>query len=656
MRVKTPTLAVAAICLAWVSGGCGSGPSVQPLKDASKNGLLAPSADPWQVSAVDPNDGTPALLWNGLCGFRMNRNCTAVGQPFFSSDDYAATGEEKIRSLQSPLPGGFLLDGEPIPIRGGYRQILDLKASELTTRWSSEKGNVTCQIVLHPQKRILSERWVYDAPHPGHTLDFDLGPNGRLGKESMFSTDFTLGDANRRGKLLVTQKTGDSTTVEVTITLGAIDSTTTTSEKSGKAANTGLVEARPPSVEPFEQVEKETADIWSRRWKTDIEIEGAIGDQQAVRSWMYYLQSSLSAEGKMAVSPFGLSNQMYNGHVFWDADIWVFPALELLAPDSAKAISSYRLRMLKSARQNAAEAHKLGCKYPWESSVSGKETVVGPSSKEIHITGDVAWSLHQAAALGLADMSAANEVRRLAGQYYRSSAQLNGGELWLKDVMSPDENFTGNNDLYTNLLAQWCTGPTATAFRTPKDSVSLLTYDGDPVRAYKQAAAILSIYPLQNPEAEKQAKAMMARYADKVIKNGPAMSDSVNGVIWARMGDSEKAYSAWKSSWEPFTKQPLMLFSEKRNKPTTYFTTGAAGSLQTVLFGFLGFRLDSSQEPSAAWSRRLLGDSWLSIKPNLPKEWKSVKLKNFTVLGHPFTLTVTHRPNGPDAAEVIQGD
>jgi hypothetical protein len=123
-----------------------------------------------------------------------------------------------------------------------------------------------------------------------------------------------------------------------------------------------------------------------------------------------------------------------------------------------------------------------------------------------------------------------------------------------------------------------------------------------------------------------------------------------------RSGETDKAYSTWQDSWKPFTKQPLMLFSEKRTKPTTYFTTGAAGSLQTVLFGFLGFRLDSVAEQGAAWSKQLRGNNWLSIKPNLPLQWKSVKLKNFTVLGHRYTLTATHRPNGQDAAEVIQGD
>ncbi|MFX4404750.1 hypothetical protein ABTA52_20545, partial [Acinetobacter baumannii] len=78
-----------------------------------------------------------------------------------------------------------------------------------------------------------------------------------------------------------------------------------------------------------------------------------------------------------------------NGHVFWDADTWVFPVLALIDPPSAKAIIDYRI-----ARQNAAVENGIkelhyseskpikALKFPWESSFTGKETVPGDSQKE----------------------------------------------------------------------------------------------------------------------------------------------------------------------------------------------------------------------------------------------------------------------------------
>lgn len=234
----------------------------------------------------------------------------------------------------------------------------------------------------------------------------------------------------------------------------------------------------------------------------------------------------------------------------------------------------------------------------------------------------------------------------------RSVAGPKGREL--QGVVGPDENGPVNNDLYTNLLAGWLDnrfirGLKGTdvwknlPYKLPQDAKSLLTYDDDLVLAYQQAAAILSVYPLQYPPAEKAGRTMMDRFANKVSKNGPAMTDSVHAIVWARLGGDENAYQAWHASWQPFTKSPLLLFSEKSVIASTYFTTGAAGSLQAVLFGFLGFRIDYDKEPGATWASPLQdGNSWLSIKPRLPAEWKSVKFKNFTVLGRRYNLTATH--------------
>jgi trehalose/maltose hydrolase-like predicted phosphorylase len=305
--------------------------------------------------------------------------------------------------------------------------------------------------------------------------------------------------------------------------------------------------------------------------------------------------------------------------------------------------------------------------YPWESSVSGRETVVGrwidphagPSRHEIHITGSVLWGLEQATALGLADPKGVAGVGRRAAAFYLQRARRRAdGRYEIPWVMSPDENHIGGNDLYTNILAKRVIDkyareqfPRGIPLVLPHDSKSFLTYDGDRHQAYKQAAAILAIYPLQYPPAEREASVMMKRYASRVKDTGPAMSRSIDALIWARMGKVDEAYVAWHQSWENFVKPPLMLFAEKRQVPVTYFTTGAAGSLQTVLFGFLGFRIDSQKDPAAGWSKKLIGEHWLSIKPNLPKAWKSVKFRNFWLLGRRYTLFATHT-----GVTVTQGD
>jgi len=290
-----------------------------------------------------------------------------------------------------------------------------------------------------------------------------------------------------------------------------------------------------------------------------------------------------------------------------------------------------------------ASTAQKGLKYPWESSVSGRETVPGPSKFQDHISGDVAWMMDTAASLSLAPTADADRIRKGVGTFFEARRNLREDGFYdIRGTMSPDENHIGDNDLYTNLLAQYVAGggkdwgkPT---YSLPSDHEGFLTYDGDALRGYKQAAAVLSIYPLQYPAAEQDARRMMDRFEDKVTKNGPAMSDAIHALIWARLGEADRAYDTWHRAWQPFTTSPLMLFSEKRNRPRTYFTTGAGGCLQTVLYGFLGIRLDWKKASGAAWSTNLRNGRTLSIKPNLPKSWNRITVRGLSILGRRYDV------------------
>lgn len=599
---------------------------------------VLPVVDPWVVGTDDVAAKEPALLWNGLLGFRFGRDGSPSGQPMFAIDEYDPTGEEKLRRLTNPLnvvwktSSGLVLD----PAKGvEYRQRLDMRSSELVTRWKQDLGGevvpITVSVYLHPTQRQLAMRW---------TVGGKSTLTAALPSVPLEVTPSGMKVALKPAGAL--QISGEARSAEVTVSFGRSPNWIAMMSARGVQVRMRAGWDAPASPLTYEQIKQAALDTWRKRWLTDIEVDGPVEDQQAIRSFLFYLRSAVHPEGGMSVSPFGLSHEMYNGHVFWDSDIWVFPALALIDLKAARAISDYRLQPNKSAP------------YPWESSVSGRE--VAPAMRdEIHISGSVAWSLQMAAALGLVDPTQAKTVLKSAADFYvKRSVVGPGGQRELKGVVSPDENHTGDNDLYTNLLAQFCVNggkwtAGAVKFKLPQDDKSFLTYDDDALRSYKQAAAVLSIYPLQYPPAEKQAKAMMARFAEKVTQNGPAMSDSVHATIWARLGESEPAYTAWRAAWEPFTRHPFMLFSEKRKKQDTYFTTGSGGALQTVLFGFLGFRVDWNKEPDAKWSIRA-GDQWLSIRPNLPPQWKSVTLRNFNVRGQRLTVTAT-----PKSVRVVPG-
>ena len=579
--------------------------------------------DPWVLATEDANAPTPALLWNGQIGFRIARNGSPMlpggtELPAFSQDSFEAGGEERI----VPLDNWYDSREAPPTFQAGvsshYRQEIDMRTGILRTSWINvDKGrrvSVLRETIIDPfGNPVWGERWSMKA---ATTNDVTKGKDNYI-KDEFEQTHYLPPN----------------------------------------------VDGGNPPEDTFDDIAKRSTLFWKEFWSTDIEIDGPVEDQQAVHSFLFYLRTAINPDNKRAISPMGLSSRQYFGHVFWDADVWVFPALALLDPDRAATIPLYRLSKLQGARQNylnwvkagrpIGNGKKLGNEpadpkaimFPWESSGTGLETVPGDSRFQHHISGTVLFGLQHAAALGLVSIAAVNQAHGAVGSFYLDRALKGSDGFWgIENTMSPDEHHTGNNDLYTNILANRAVTPSgsvdADLFGLPRDSKSFLTYDNDPIRSYKQAAAVLAIYPLQFPGAEKQAKTMMERFEEKVIKNGPAMSDSVHATIWARLGEPDRAYTTWRKSWQDFTQHPLLMFSEKRTKDVTYFTTGAGGCLQTVLYGFAGLRIDD-HKPTHNGAIPLKNGYYLSIKPNLPKAWKSLKIRGLKIMELSYRLEIT---------------
>jgi trehalose/maltose hydrolase-like predicted phosphorylase len=87
---------------------------------------------------------------------------------------------------------------------------------------------------------------------------------------------------------------------------------------------------------------------WDDLWASDIQIEGDAQAQQDVHSMLYHLYSFSRAGTAYSPSPMGLSGLGYNGHVFWDCDVWMYPAMLVLHPDIAKSMVEYRFERLEA--------------------------------------------------------------------------------------------------------------------------------------------------------------------------------------------------------------------------------------------------------------------------------------------------------------------
>ncbi len=198
-------------------------------------------------------------------------------------------------------------------------------------------------------------------------------------------------------------------------------------------------------------------------WKyAKVTIEGDDSAQEALDYSIYQLLASAGKDGYSNISAKGLSGEGYEGHYFWDTEIYMLPFFTLTNPELAKDLMMYRYNTLEFAKSRAIElGHKKGAKIPWRT-ISGSEcsAFFPAGTAQYHINADVAYSYIQYYLFSKdkefmldVGIEVLVETARLwleTGHYTRS------GEFAIHDVTGPDE-YTAivNNNFYTNAMAKY---------------------------------------------------------------------------------------------------------------------------------------------------------------------------------------------------------
>lgn len=391
---------------------------------------------------------------------------------------------------------------------------------------------------------------------------------------------------------------------------------------------------------------------WDELWKSDITIEGDDQSQQDIHSMLYHLYSFSRAGTALSPSPMGLSGLGYNGHVFWDADLWMYPALLVLHPEIAKSLVEYRYERLEAARRNAFSHGYKGAMFPWESASSGvEETPVWALSGpfEHHITacvGLAAWNYYCVTQDKTWLKEKGWPILSATADFWASRVERNGpGHYDINNVVAADEWAENvDNNAFTNAAAK-------AVLQHATDAAKLLGIEPDPDwmnvaanipilrfpdgvtrehAAYKgegikQADVNLLAYPLKEITDPVQIKKDLQYYETRVPNEGtPAMTQAIFALLYARSGDGNKAYHFFKDAYLPNLNPPFRVIAETKGGTNPYFATGAGGILQSLLMGFGGLEITPK--------------GIIQIKSALPSGWKKLTLsgigpgkKNYTV-------------------------
>lgn len=249
-------------------------------------------------------------------------------------------------------------------------------------------------------------------------------------------------------------------------------------------------------------------DFWER---SDVEVVGDEGIQQAVRFNLFHLaQAGARADG-MGVAAKGVTGSGYGGHYFWDTEIYVAPFFIHTSPTIARNLLRFRHRMLPAARARAGELAQHGVLFPWRT-INGEEASAyyAAGTAQYHINADVSYALGKYVRATGDYSFMRHEGVDILVETARMWADLGfwrrvKGEppsFRIHGVTGPDEYTTVVNDnLYTNVMARFNLRLAAQTVRDLQDRhpgdydqlITRLALDMEEVEEWERAADGMAI-------------------------------------------------------------------------------------------------------------------------------------------------------------------
>lgn len=351
------------------------------------------------------------------------------------------------------------------------------------------------------------------------------------------------------------------------------------------------------------------AAFWAQ---ADIVVKGDPLIQQGLRFNAFHLLQAAGQDGVTSVGAKGLTGEGYEGHYFWDTEIYILPFFINNYPAVSKALLTYRYHTLDQARQRAlAIGLTRGALYPWRT-IGGEEcsAFFPAGTAQYHINADIAYAIKKYVAmtgdrafLFTYGAEILFETARLCARIGLTAAEI---ALWQKAAermyipYDPDLKIYAQDDTF---LAK----PVWDLEATPPEKFPLLLHY-HPLLIYraqvcKQPDVVLALFLLseQFTTAEKKRN---YDYYERITTHDSSLSPSIFSIVAAEIGYHAQAYSYFTATAR------LDLDDYNGNTKDGLHLACMAGSWLCVVYGFAGMRVNNGV---------------LSFAPSLPEPWQEYR-------------------------------
>jgi alpha,alpha-trehalose phosphorylase len=247
----------------------------------------------------------------------------------------------------------------------------------------------------------------------------------------------------------------------------------------------------------WDGIAAEQHEAFERFWSgADVELDGPVAIQQAVRFGIFHAYQAGARAEQRAIPAKGLTGPGYDGHAFWDTEMFVLPLLSATAPDAAADALRWRHATLDLAKERARTLRLAGAAFPWRT-IRGQEcSAYWPAgTAAMHVNAGVAvaaarhvwWTGDEEFARDCA-LPLLVETARLwmSLGYFGADKQFH-----IDGITGPDEySALCDDNTYTNLMAAQNLRSAANAARRWRSATDATAEE---MRAWRRAADAMAM-------------------------------------------------------------------------------------------------------------------------------------------------------------------